>query len=270
MLRKVLTAFLLPLGLLCFSPAKANLTSAEEAPAIHFLVDEDYLAAYTIARTSAHGPHAEDVNAFRKIAEKNHSLVVAYARNIYRDHGNQGLFHAAKSRFRGAVRSLKRTPEFQRILEQTQHYATESEAEWKRNLPRTLALMKQATLLPFKKETTVYLTHPAIGNGSAWNQEKRQISFGAHPAWENYFTVYIWHELMHFELPYNDGSHSLLQLLTDCWLREQLNGMPYPPFEGHEGLFPQMQWMLPAWLLYLRSPDGILNFYARLPEAEKR
>lgn len=237
---------------------------------VHFIIDEDLLAMQTIAKSRpAHGRFAEHVEAYRTIAKKMDPAAVAAVQLVFEKEGTRVLFQRMKTKFASFARRLRQTPQFSRILAEVKEYAAACRAEWEKNLPATEALMKSVTLLPFTKEVHVFIMHPAVGSGTTWDQEKHNISFGAYPAWNNYFTVYIWHELLHLELPDDDAAHSLIQLATDCWLRQQLNGVPYPPFEGHEELFPQMQRLLPKWTEYLQHPDGILKFYKRIPKAEK-
>ncbi|MBI2019365.1 hypothetical protein HYS95_01690 [Candidatus Daviesbacteria bacterium] len=96
------------------------------------------------------------------------------------------------------------------------------------------------------------------------------IAWGHAPEWNNYATVYLWHEALHSYLDYTDLSHALIQFVTDNELRVRLNkGDTYPPFVGHKDLFPLMNKLLPNWQSYLAETpmDGkrdLLSFGKKL------
>ncbi len=103
--------------------------------------------------------------------------------------------------------------------------------------------------LSFSKNFTVYITHPSLKNGKSISDGK--IEWGHKEEWPNYTTIYLWHEILHSYLPHDDLSHAIIQLITDNELRILLNGGRYPPFEGHEDLFPIMKKLLPYWKRYI-------------------
>jgi len=230
---------------------------------VQFVVDENYLAIQTIAKSEskARGLYSDDVEAYRAVAKSIDSKAFLKIQNIYQKKGMKILFSKIDSEFKPYAVKLRTTEEFSKILQQTKQYAMQSEGEWNSNLVLTSKLMRDLTGFNFSKTAYIYISHPAVGTGTTWDIQKFNISFGAWPAWDSYFTVYVWHELLHLHMPLDAKSHAIIQLATDCWLREKLNRMPYPPLEGHPELFPEMEKLMPSWEKYLENPTGLLNYY---------
>jgi len=105
----------------------------------------------------------------------------------------------------------------------------------------------------------VYITHPSLKNGQYLGENK--ITLGHNEDWPNYFTIYLWHEILHSYLGKTDLEHALIQFITDEELRIKLNGGEYPPFVGHKNLFPLMERILPFWRKYLKNKSkNIIEF----------
>ena len=62
-----------------------------------------------------------------------------------------------------------------------------------------------------------------------------------------------WYEILHSYFNNGDFNHALIQFIADNELRIKLNKGKYPPFVGHENLFPLMKKILPHWKRYLKE-----------------
>jgi len=251
--------FWVTLSILCFCLIAAG---SPKDLKIQFIIDEDYLISYTMMRNPV-GMYIEDVNQFKDMIwdldKKSYNQI-----RYYENHNPQALSLFVKEQHKEFVASIKKSKLYENHLRQTQDYIQTSLKEWEKNLPVAYDFMKRITGQEFNNEITVYITHPAVGNGRMWDKKKNIISFGAWPQFDNYFTVYIWHEIMHLYLPLDPEAHAIIQLATDNALREKMNGTTHPPFVGHESLFPLMENILPLWQNYLAKPDGIERFYLRI------
>lgn len=163
---------------------------------------------------------------------------------------------------------MEQSSEFARIRQQTEEYLEIVKAQWQRNYPQTSKAIQEMTGLDLNKQITVNVIHPSLKTGLYMGNNT--VRWGHHEEWNNYSTVYLWHEILHSYMDYTDLSHALIQFVTDNELRIQLNeGETYPPFEGHPNLFPLMNKLLPHWNVYLAEiPEGgkrnILAFEEKL------
>ena len=104
------------------------------------------------------------------------------------------------------------------------------------------------------KTIKVLITHPEVFQGRYL--EGNVIAWGRKSNWKNYSTVYLWHEILHSYLKYNNKTHALMELVTDDALRVFLNGGTFPPFsdDGHEKLKQKKQWIYDHyWKAYLAN-----------------
>ncbi len=145
---------------------------------------------------------------------------------------------------------VEQSDEFGTICQQTEAYMQTVREQWERTYPLASQVMQQITGLEFNKDMTVMITHPSLSNGQYLGNDT--IAWGHHEDWENYSTIYLWHEALHSYFDFDDTSHALIQLIADNELRTRLNpGTTSPPFEGHESLFPLMTRIEPHWRSYL-------------------
>lgn len=150
----------------------------------------------------------------------------------------------------GFLTRIEQTSEFGKVRQQTEVYLASIKAEWERNYAQTAQAVQEMVGVDLNKQVTVNVTHPSLKNGQYLGNNV--IAWGHTPEWDNYATVYLWHEVLHSYLGYTDLSHALIQLVTDNELRVRLNeGESYPPFVGHKDLFPLMDKILPYWRTYL-------------------
>lgn len=136
-------------------------------------------------------------------------------------------------------------------------------AEWQIQLQRSAVIMQNLTGIDFsKKPIVVQVLHPGLpaGRFDPLNQKVYWRYVGnEYPDYKpidyfpNYNVVYLWHERMHAELPFDDLEHAVIQLMTDNELRIQLNGGSYPPFVGHPDLTLKMEAILPDWKAYVTA-----------------
>lgn len=246
--------------------ANFNLFAQEKMPLpnVQFMINENYLVTHSLSK-GAYGKYADDIVSLQNLAWDMDQTNYRTARSFGKH--NIDIFDEAKIPVALLlfIKKVKATPEFKKVLIQTQDYLNESLKEWNENLSRSTTFMTSISGLDFIKGLpfTVYITHPASGNGTTWNKEQRLISFGSWATFPYYFTVYIWHEILHTYMERDDLAHSIIQLATDNALRELFNHVSYPPFEGHTYLFPTMTELLPSWYEYLKAPDSLLFFYER-------
>lgn len=157
------------------------------------------------------------------------------------------------------LNSLKKSVGFGRLLRQAENYLKTCEKQWNTNYKITLTILKELTRFDFIKTFTVFITHPGLKNGCYLGNDK--IAWGHHEDWENYTTVYLWHEILHSYFSDTELDHAIISLLTDEELRIGLNRGHYPPFVTHKELFPVMKKLLPLWREYLASKNkNILEF----------
>ncbi len=150
---------------------------------------------------------------------------------------------------------------FGKILTQTYEYGKACRDQWQKNYPKTFDIIKELTGLPLNKTFTVYITHPSLKNRLTL-QNDNAILWGNYEEWDNYSTVYLWHEVMNTYLPQDDVGRAVLELLCENHLRVQLNGGDYPPFiNGTPDLKETKEKILDDWKAFLNSENkDILKF----------
>jgi hypothetical protein len=139
--------------------------------------------------------------------------------------------------------------EFHTIKQQVEEYRDFVQQQWEENYPRTAPIIEELTGIELKKEMTVKLSHPDLGNGHYMGDDS--IGWGSDEKWDNYSTVYLWHEALHSYLGYSAIDHSLIQFLTNYELRIRLNNEAvYASSVGHEYLKSLMGKISEHWTKY--------------------
>ena len=238
---------------------------------LDFVIDKDYLIAHTFSREASQrgfssGENAEDIFALQaralSLSERYSHLVKISPEEVI---GNPFNLWASEE-LSDAVVALKRTAEYQNILAQTQKYKRRIELEWDANLERSSRFMRDLTGLPLDKTYTVFVTHPSLHNGMYLGN--RRIAWGGSPDFENYDTVYLWHEVLHdAEHVGTDGSvgHAIIELVTDNGLRVNLNGSDGERLIGHSNLDRiRRELHNYDWPGYLASDRNIRAFKAEM------
>lgn len=230
------------------------------APKLNLILNEEYLITHTLIRSRANGKYAQNVEAFQNLAW---SLNEATYRQL-RQGGSNSELHAMSSdadfleSYSQFFNLLKNTSEYKLILKETQEYMAESLTEWDTNLEKSAPFMLKYSGFTFNYDVYAYITHPAVGNGRSWhNVKSHNLTFGTWPTFENYFTVYIWHEIIHFHMESDKTSHAVNQLLTDNELRVFFNGGAVVPLQGHRDLMDIMEKNLDKWEEYKKSPTDL-------------
>lgn len=241
------------------------------APQVRVVFHEMYFISYLLTKAAKPGkPSADIINRFREAARKKNKVsfdtIAGFADNLP-DHVNHPLFLKTYSHY---LSDLRLIPEYDKLVVETHKYIEESLKEWDSNAESSFKFMSRLSGFKFGFELNVYVTHPSIGNGkSIWREGEKAIQFGAVPTFKNYFTVYIWHEILHLHMDKGSISHAVNQLLTDNDLRVHLNGGKAESFEGHSNLFPLMKALESDWSAYKKSPTDLNLFVSSVSKNEK-
>lgn len=246
---------------------------------VNFVINNKNLIMYTLWRMSGGwfpaGANKEDLVAFqsfaRDVSPRDYDFIVGRL--------PQKKFRASGGTPKGVdsfLSQIEQSSEFgklDKIRKQTEEYLEVVKAQWQRNYPITSQAIQELTGLDLNKQVTVNVIHPSLNTGR--NMGNDTIIWGHHEEWNNYSTVYLWHEILHSYFDSTELSHALIHLVADNELRVRLNeGEPYPlfgshAFERHENLVPLMYELLPHWQTYLaEAPEGgkrdILAFEEKL------
>jgi hypothetical protein len=169
--------------------------------------------------------------------------------------------------------TLEQSKEFAVLREQTEISMAHAKEQWEKNYPLTSHIMQDITGFDVGKALTAYITHPGLPNGKYLGNNI--LMWRHQEAWENYTTVYLWHEILHSYFDPGKVNHALIELVTDNELRIRLNQGTYPPFVGHNYLTPIKEKIFPYWQTYLHEIEegksgDILAFLSKiqkLPDA---
>ncbi|MEK6628607.1 MAG: hypothetical protein AABY53_08265 [Bdellovibrionota bacterium] len=243
------------------------------APRLNLILNEEYLITHTLVKARSKGKYSEDVVAFQNLAW---NMNEAAYRQL-RQEGFSSELNAMSSNadflktYSQFFNLLKNTPEYKLILKEVQDYMSESLYEWDTNLEKSVPFMLKYSGFTFNYDVYTYITHPAVGNGRNWGSlmGNKTITFGAWPTFANYFTVYIWHEIIHFYMESDEISHAVNQLLTDNQLRIFFNGGTLTPLEGHKDLMNIMEKNLDRWQEYKKSPTDLNLFVKQIIKLKK-
>jgi murein DD-endopeptidase MepM/ murein hydrolase activator NlpD len=253
-LRGVVPLFIITQG----AVAATEGDKAAEGIKVNFVIDDNHLIQYTIARrpyTRCSKTHRDSIAAFKKLARKKSAKCCAILSGRCRpEYLTEESIAGFSKDLPGFFPFLKKSKEYAKILTETRERLDFCKKQWDKNYSRSLKIVKELTGLELSDESyVVYVTHPAIPAGRYLGNNK--ISWGGKEKWDNYTTVYLWHEILHSYFGRSDLDHALVQFMTDSELRKKLNGDAYPPFVGHKYLHPLMDKILPHWKEYLKSPD---------------
>lgn len=223
---------------------------------LNFIINEDYLFVHTLSSTSSDRfsskKYKKDIIALQNLAWRKSKrcynfLIGRLLPNDWTDKNVKSL----SREFPIFLNAARKTSQYKKILLQTKKYLNFCQDQWNKNYSFSQIVMKELTGFELNKIFDVYITHPSLKNGRYLGNNK--IVWGHNEDWLNYTTVYLWHEILHSYFKNTDWSHALIQLMADNELRIRLNSGKYPPFVGHENLFPLMRRMLPYWKKYLKS-----------------
>lgn len=153
------------------------------------------------------------------------------------------------------LENQKRTPEYKRLVKETEDYLKFVSSQWDINKEKAMAVISELTgiVLP-DIDVTIYLTHPKLNNGLSL--DKTTLVWGHSEDFKNYSTVYLCHELMHLltDLDNSDVAHAIIELMIDNELRIRLNNEGvYFEYPGHSHLIELEKKILPEWQKYLKQ-----------------
>ncbi len=234
------------------------------APVISLILNDIYLITYAITKSSASGEQSRDVINFQNKAWETNKIVYNKIRKLGEKRPDIIASNENLKTFERYFNSLIATDEYIIIKNQTLKYMQDCLTEWDLNLERSTSIINLYSGFELHKSFNIYITHPALGNGSFYPDSQNTISFGAWATFKNYFTVYIWHEIIHFYMELDEKSHAANQLLTDNELRVQLNNEALEPLQGHDSLIPLMRKNKDLWERYKAKPTNLNDFAERM------
>ena len=153
-----------------FKVDERNFVSADSGPVLEFVIDENYLVAHTLLKMKARGKNSKTALNFQNYAweldQKKYKKLKAY-KNKKPHYLEDEKF---KKEFNFYFKKLKESKEYKKLLRETEDYKLGCVKEWDKNYDKSLDLMRKITKLDFKfnKNIKVYITHPAVRNGSVW------------------------------------------------------------------------------------------------------
>ena len=235
------------------------------APRIKLVLNEFYFIAYMLTKLPLDKVKEPHIKNFLMLAEKTDENAFKDFQ-AYRNALSTYVFEDAILKSYGPYfEKLKKSEDYKILLAETKAYIKSSREEWDKNLSSSSEYMTKYSGFNFGENVDVYITHPYLGNGRGWKNGQNKICFGALPTFDNYFTVYIWHEILHLHMEYDNVSHSVNQLLTDNDLRMYLNKeATVGKFEGHPELLELMKLIEPEWVQYKKSPTNLNSFVKKL------
>ena len=236
---------------------------------LNFSINENYLIPHTLASMGANKfsskKYQKEIVDFQNFAwgksEKIYNLLVGRL-------SPEDVFDVENlvKEIPDFFKNLKKSNEYKKVLLRTQTYLLFCEKQWAKNYLTSSKTISDLTGFKLDKSFTVYITHPSLKNGHYLGNNK--ICWGHNEDWPNYVTIYLWHEILHSYFNNDDINHALIQFITDNELRIKLGDGKYPPFVGHENLFPLMKKLLPHWGQYLKEkqPRDFNKFRTKILE----
>lgn len=258
----------------CSSKENVNRNlSSEGTLRLNFIVEEDYLITHTLLKMTANGKNSQTAKDFQNYAwkvNKGRYIELKEYKGRKPDYLKEALF---KFKFDTYLTELKNSQEYRKLLKETQLYKDDCEDQWRRTVFQVQPFMERLTGFSFEKindKVKIYITHPAVGNGSVWDRDSYKITWGRWGNFQNYTTIYLWHEILHFYMESDEMSHAIIQLASDNELKKILNQIDYPPFEGHQSLNEIMRLIYEDWQAYLKSPRNLKNFAYEMGQKFKK
>ncbi len=230
---------------------------------LNFKVDQKFLASYAIANCERHRFVDNASDSARGEVADFQNLAWDLSKDLYKLIDGRELigdfaltsnlpYQDIGTKLDEYFDELIRSKEFGIISKSTEDAVLKIEDEWNRNYGFCSEYIKSLGI-NLDGDFTAFLVHPALKAGRYLGDNK--ILWSYRTDWPNYNTVYIWHEMLHSYFDRGDGSHAIIELITDEELRFRLNKEKYPPFVGHDFLEKIKAKGLPTWKKYLENPD---------------
>ena len=230
---------------------------------LNFEIDENYLIVHTLAKGRSRGKFSEDVKKFQNEMFEKYKKEYRQLQKIPINKINPVTIKKSSfSFFSKLFPEIKKSDSYRAILKQTQEYKEEIRIEWFKNYEKSFEIMKSVSKLDLKENFEIIVTHPAVGNGT--NLRNYTIVWGSWGEWNNYATIYLWHEILHTFLEGKSNiEHSIIQYAADNELRRRLNGTNYPPFVGHKRLLPTMNLLFDDWEMFLKNGEEDIKAWSK-------
>jgi hypothetical protein len=191
---------------------------------------------------------------------------------------NKDLFNKLSKEADSVIKLIKNSKEFKKLKKETEEYLYFVENQWNNNKDKVFKILEEIIGSKLPDETiSVFITHPKLHNGM-FLKNQNAIGWGHEEDWQNYSTVYLAHEIMHYIMEKklgNNGrdniSHSIIELATDNELRIRLNKQgKYFEKKGHEHLIKIEKNILSEWKKYLKKDNKkIEDFYKKAKNIKK-
>ena len=98
--------------------------------------------------------------------------------------------------------TVKKNTSYQKIFSETQAYAQFCETQWEKNFTQSSTIVAELLGNAISGDFTAFIVHPTLHTGRYLGNN--QILWGHPDDWENYATVYLWHEILHSQFEYTD------------------------------------------------------------------
>ena len=267
-MKKTLSFFLILFVYLSWSLCSAELD-------LNFILDEEYNICYSLFRYESRKDRFEKeelkdfvefANCMREACPQEYERLFNILRATDEDILVYGVY---KTPFPGTCEIedmdvffeyAKSTASFQKILSEVEEYLEECRQEWLGNYEVAFRTMTEVTGIDFHREFDVYISHPKLQEGCHFADKK--IAWGHYNEFPNYITVYLWHEVMHDYMKFDDVSHAVSEMAVDNHLRTVFNGGEYFPLIGHDFTGEIREAIYTEWLKYLESENKNINDFA--------
>lgn len=164
---------------------------------------------------------------------------------------------------RKLINSFKDSNEYKKLYNETKIYLDNIKKYWNDNKEIINNYLKRILKMDFKKEATVYITHPNTCEGYSFDNDK--IVWGHYKGINNpnYNLVYLTHEWIHCLIPFTESDseidcyikHSIIELVADYELYSMIEGRSTLK-EGHSYLEEYKKFLYPYWLKYIGLDDN--------------
>ena len=156
---------------------------------LRFKVNPYYLAVHSIERIRDNKPFPSWVKLVKKL--KSQSLFVFQDNwQVFTKINDYNQLENVLKKTEITFRTIFKTDEFERLLQETETYRAWVEKEWNKNKEQVLGMLANITGLEFPDSViTVIITHPHLSNGSNIPKEKT-ILWGHSEDWNNYTIVW--------------------------------------------------------------------------------
>lgn len=238
-----------------------SISSSKWPISIH--ADDDYTALYTIYRyflkPNLYLKRKTYVKEFAEAAEKKFPKQVA---SIKKRRVHPRVFEP--DRYEREFSELLKWAQKQKImgfiLEKNKKHFKKVRQDWKRNFVQTRSFMERTARIDFnEKPVPVFITYPV--NAGFFTKSRRYITWGSGDWWDNYSTVYLWHELLHSYVDGLDVSHAVIQIITDSEMKLFLNGGDLNSNDWHKRHRTLMKLIYNnSWNFYLESNMNMHEF----------